>query len=140
VPTALSPEGNFYIGKDGDGNSEVTIGKISEVRFSKVPRSNAWIKATNYLLKKLLVGVYENVIPKALHSQIHIKDFISPTKYQLTQIGRKNEVCFCLEMQTLYMFIEAGNRYEIDGFNVLQTGQGGDTRWVGIAGKYNYYE
>jgi len=126
------------IANDANGNKD--YGTYSEVRISNIARSGAWIKATYYNLTTALIAIAQNHNIKPLYSQIHIKDFISPTKYQLTHIGRRNEVCFCLELQTLYMFTEFGNSYEIDGLKVLQTGQGGDTRWVGIAGKYNYYE
>jgi len=110
-----------------------------EVRISKIARSDAWIKATNYNLTNYFVTVAQDYTIKPLYSQIHIKDLILPYKYWLSQTGRRNEVCFCLETMTGYAFVENGAAYTVNNTSVLNTVQGGDTRWVGVYGQYNYF-
>jgi len=45
---------------------------------------------------------------------------------------------YCLETKTQYEFVLAGSTYTANDTSVLITGDGGDTRWVGISGQYIY--
>jgi hypothetical protein len=126
------------IANDANGNKDYGI--YSEVRISKIARSDAWIKATNYNLTNMLITIAKDYTIKPLYSQIHIKDLILPYKYWLSQTGRRNEVCFCLETMTGYAFVENGSAYTVNNTSVLNTVQGGDTRWVGVYGQYNYFK
>lgn len=51
--------------------------------------------------------------------------------------GREDELCTCIETNTTYKYLAAGSSYTADDKFYLVTGNGGDTRWVGISGKYN---
>lgn len=56
-----------------------------------------------------------------------------------TKIALEGEMCTCLETNTTYKYLTAGSTYTADDKYVLITGSGGDTRWVGIAGRYGIY-
>jgi hypothetical protein len=45
-------------------------------------------------------------------------------------------LCYCLEQDTWYRFLVAGSIYVANNQEVLTTGDGGDTRFIGVAGKY----
>lgn len=49
-----------------------------------------------------------------------------------------NLLCYNAETQTLYRYLTLGGSYSVDGGYVLDTADGGDTRWIGIAGQYIY--
>jgi hypothetical protein len=53
---------------------------------------------------------------------------------------REGIISFCLENNTNYRYIAAGSAYTANDTSVLITGNGGNTRWVGIAGKYIYFD
>lgn len=53
--------------------------------------------------------------------------------------GRDGLLCFCDEQDTLYRYLEAGSAYTANDQNVLTTGNGGNTRWLGLAGQYALY-
>ncbi len=44
---------------------------------------------------------------------------------------------YCEETETLYQYVVSGAAYAIDHLSVCATGAGGDTRWVGVFGKYS---
>jgi surface protein len=54
-------------------------------------------------------------------------------------VGREGEICTCLENDTTYKYVESGSIYTTDDETYLITGNGGDTRWVAIGGKYSMY-
>ncbi|MBN2667713.1 MAG: hypothetical protein JXR60_00675 [Bacteroidales bacterium] len=51
--------------------------------------------------------------------------------------GNDNDLCFVLETETYYRFEEDASSYSDDNRYVLSTGDGANTRWLGISGKYN---
>lgn len=50
--------------------------------------------------------------------------------------GRDGEVCACIETNTIYKYLTSGFEYTADDKFILTTGNGGNTRWIGISGKY----
>lgn len=49
-------------------------------------------------------------------------------------------VAYCLETKTLYEFVSSGAAYATNDESITITGDGGNTRWVGIAGQYINYD
>lgn len=45
-------------------------------------------------------------------------------------------IAYCDETDTLYRFESSGSAYTANDQDVLTTGAGGNTRWLGIAGRY----
>ena len=52
--------------------------------------------------------------------------------------GVDNKLCYVVETETWYRYEATGSAYTDDNKWVLSTGDGGDTCWIGVAGKYNY--
>ena len=52
--------------------------------------------------------------------------------------GVDNDICYVVETDTFYRYEATGSSYTVDNTYVLSTGDGGDTRWLGIAGQYTY--
>jgi len=52
-------------------------------------------------------------------------------------LGTGNNLCYVVENDTYYRFEVAGAVYTDDNTYILSTANGGDTRWVGVAGKFN---
>ena len=50
--------------------------------------------------------------------------------------GVDNKLCYVVETETWYRYEATGSAYTDDNKYVLSTGDGGNTRWVGVAGKY----
>lgn len=50
--------------------------------------------------------------------------------------GSDNELCYVVETETLYRFEASGSSYTDDNLWALSTAAS-DTRWLGVAGKYN---
>jgi hypothetical protein len=48
----------------------------------------------------------------------------------------KGDKCFCLETETVYIFVENGGLLVPDDKTILSTGEGAGTKWVGIIGKH----
>ena len=46
---------------------------------------------------------------------------------------------YCVETRTLYNYVSSAPSMTPNGTSILITGDGGDTRWVGIAGQYDYF-
>jgi len=67
--------------------------------------------------------------------QIKNAMFVTLTEIKAA-VGRDTELCFCIETNTWYKYISAGSAYTADDKRILITGNGGNTRWLGIAGKY----
>lgn len=55
-----------------------------------------------------------------------------------TSTGTTNNICYVVENDTFYRYTSTGAAYTDDNKWILSTGNGGDTRWIGVAGKYNY--
>ena len=67
-------------------------------------------------------------------NQKHIKNLQVDT---LAELGNTSAVyCYCRETNTLYQYISDGSSYHIDNLVVVSTPDGGNTRWLGIAGDY----
>jgi len=60
-----------------------------------------------------------------------------------TSTGTDNNLCYVVETDTFYRYTSTGSAYTDDNKWILSTGDGGDTRWIGVSGKYiytnNYY-
>ena len=52
-------------------------------------------------------------------------------------LGVGNDLCYVVATETLYRFEVSGSSFTDDNLWVLSTGVGGDTRWLGVAGKYD---
>lgn len=50
--------------------------------------------------------------------------------------GADNDLCYCVGIETLYRYELNGADYGVNTTSVLSTGAGGDTRWVGVSGRY----
>ncbi len=51
--------------------------------------------------------------------------------------GTDNELCYVDETETFYKYEVTGSSYTDDNKYVLSTNDGGNTRWIGVAGQYN---
>lgn len=51
--------------------------------------------------------------------------------------GYNGEILYVNETQTFYSFVSSGASYVRDGLFVLNTLLGGNTRWIGVSGKYS---
>jgi len=62
------------------------------------------------------------------------------TLYDLNQYRGvyENSLIYLVELQTLYVYYNNSDAI-IDNFTVLETANGGNSRWIGISGRYNYY-
>lgn len=70
-------------------------------------------------------------------NQRQIKNFTVDTLLQLNAInGRASELCYCAETDTEYRYEVNGASYTVDDKAVVATLNGGDTRWIGVSGKY----
>jgi len=47
-------------------------------------------------------------------------------------------IIYCPELNTFYKYLVLGSAYTINDKSILTTGNGGDTRWIGIAGVHIY--
>ena len=54
--------------------------------------------------------------------------------------GVDNKLCYVVETETWYRYEETGSAYTDDNKWVLSTGDAGNTRWIGVAGKYRYFD
>lgn len=52
--------------------------------------------------------------------------------------GSDNNLAYCVETETLYRYEATGSSYTDNNEDILSTGDGGDTRWIGVSGKYVY--
>jgi len=50
--------------------------------------------------------------------------------------GSDNSLCFVAETDTMYRYEASGAAYTDDNTYVLSTGDAGNTRWLGVAGRY----
>jgi len=50
--------------------------------------------------------------------------------------GADNDQCLVIATNSYYRYESDGAAYTVDGTTVLSTGDGGNTRWIGIAGVY----
>ena len=57
-----------------------------------------------------------------------------------TALGTQDNIVACLETNTIYKYETLGALFTADNKYVLITGNGGATRWIGMAGKYCYAE
>lgn len=70
-------------------------------------------------------------------NQRQIRNFSVQTLVEIKALtGRNGELCTCLDMSTTYKYVASGSAYTPDDYYYLTTGNGGDTRWVGISGTY----
>ena len=67
-------------------------------------------------------------------SQKQIRDFIFDAVADAEAAGRTKEVCFVIATGRMYEYVDSGAAYTRDGVNVLNTVNGGDTRWVAYTG------
>ena len=77
-------------------------------------------------------------------NQIQIKKLSAATLTDIRAIvgGINGDrlICFCAATGTMYRYVTAGSAFGADNStSVLATGDGGNTRWIGIAGTYNHY-
>lgn len=75
-------------------------------------------------------------------NQTQIKSLSVATQVELEALksnGVGNRLyCLCAELETLYRYETSGLAFLVDNTSVLTTGDGGNTRWVGIGGTYIY--
>ena len=50
--------------------------------------------------------------------------------------GSDGNICFVKALETVYRYEETGSAYTVNDTTILDTGDGGNTRWLGIAGQY----
>ena len=51
--------------------------------------------------------------------------------------GSDNDLCYVTETETYYRYEASASSYTDDNKYILSTNDGGDTRWFGVAGKFN---
>lgn len=67
-------------------------------------------------------------------SQRQIYDLVFADVSTAEAAGRPSEICFVEETNSIYQYVINGSSYTVDHLKVLATGNGGDTRWVVVAG------
>lgn len=50
--------------------------------------------------------------------------------------GVDNDLCYVVETETFYRYEATGGAYTRDGLYILNTNDGGTTRWLGVSGNY----
>jgi hypothetical protein len=50
--------------------------------------------------------------------------------------GADNDICYVVETDTFYRYESSGSAYTDNNTSILSTGEGGNTRWLAVAGKY----
>jgi len=50
--------------------------------------------------------------------------------------GTDNDLCYVVETETMYRYEDSGAAYTDDNTYVLSTGDAGNTRWLGVGGRY----
>src|SRR5512135_1804283 len=50
--------------------------------------------------------------------------------------GADNRLRYCVETETFYRYEASGSAYTADDLYVMITGDGGNTRWIGVGGRY----
>lgn len=71
----------------------------------------------------------------SLISQRHIKGLRFDTVAEAELSGRVIEACYIFETRTFYEYKQSSS-LPIDHTSILSTGQGGGSRWVAVAGRY----
>ena len=71
-----------------------------------------------------------------LISQRHIKGLRFNTVSEAEAAGRNIESCYVFATQTFYEFLSNAPTLTIDHETILSTGQGGNSRWRAVSGKY----
>jgi len=61
--------------------------------------------------------------------------FSTPTLAEAERSVEGN-VCYVVSTKTIYQYLTLGSAYTDDNKFILSTGDGGDTRWIGISGQY----
>jgi hypothetical protein len=61
---------------------------------------------------------------------------ILDTVAQANTFGSPKEMVYVKETETFYQYFDNGSLYDIDNTYVLATADLGNTRWIGVAGKY----
>jgi hypothetical protein len=70
-------------------------------------------------------------------NQNFIRNLTIPTVLAMEATnGRASEKTFCAETNTIYKYVASGSKYNRDGLSILNTSNGGNTRWVAVSGKY----
>jgi hypothetical protein len=74
-----------------------------------------------------------------MHKQSHIQNLTLSTIASLKTVTEMTEgqICLTRDNNTIYRYIASGSAYTADDKFVLTTADGGNTRWIGIGGKYN---
>jgi len=54
--------------------------------------------------------------------------------------GSDQDLCYIVDVKSFYEYVASGSAYTANDTTVLTTGDAGNTRWVGVAGQYNYNE
>ncbi len=71
-----------------------------------------------------------------LGQKVHSVDTVAEMSGLPKSVGL--ECVYCVGTATLYSFVDS-LLVAPNGTSILATGSGGDTRWVGMGGQYNYY-
>lgn len=71
-------------------------------------------------------------------NQKQIKHLMYATLAEIKAVtgGRDNLICFCAQTGTFYKYLTSGGSYTANNQDVLITGDGGNTRWIAVSGKY----
>jgi len=74
-------------------------------------------------------------------NQRQIKNFNYSTLSDIKSAsGRDNEISYCIETETSYRYLSAGSAYTANDEDILATGDGGNTRWLGVGGRYGTFQ
>jgi hypothetical protein len=95
---------------------------------------------TFYSVDEVLNGVYDET-SNALKINISGNLPVSGTIKNITdvtsaEISTNTDTIYVLETETFYRYILNGSSYIRNGFSILNTGNGGNSRFIGISGKY----
>lgn len=62
-------------------------------------------------------------------------------KELLSNYGAEDGYLFqAINDETIYQFVEDGDEYTVDNLSVIYTSSSGSSKWIGISGKYKYYD
>jgi len=112
-----------YIGKTG-GDLNALTAKSTPVSADVLLIEDS---AASFEKKKATISSLSSVLGIPIYADVAAAEAAS---------GSDTDLCYVATTDTFYEYVAAGSSYVDDDTFVLSTGDGGNTRWVGVAGKY----
>jgi len=128
-PSDIWMTGFRYIGAEGGGGSSSPDDNFHLLPFEHDPEL---IDET--VIYDVSVGAYRKTLIGDIRDRVN-RAYQTIADLELAS-ARDNVVVYCAETETAYRYESNGPTLVRDGFYILDTGDGGDSRWIAIAGQY----